>query len=319
MTPAEHVSSLLRGYAANASASPLTQTLLQGAADDVDEGGPTWSVLVDFAGDGYGTALPLRFAAAVHRLVLERRAPLVALHYPSVGGTAPVTGVWPAALALVEAEADALRELTALPCQTNEVGRTVALLRALAELGPGPVRLLEVGSSAGLQLWFDSFDFAGRWGDPASPCRLPAPAKVPGPGLTITRRVGCDPSELDPLSPEGRLRLTSSIWGDQLDRFERLRGALAVAELRGRPPVTRAPAGEWLRGALAEPFDGRTVVWHSVVRQYVDPEEWSEVVRLADTVHHVAYEPRRDGPFELVLDGRLLATGAGHGGVITDT
>ena len=68
--------------------SPLTAALLHGAADDDEAGGPTRELLAPVADEPSGSVVSLRFAGALHRLVLERKAPELALHYPSVGGTA---------------------------------------------------------------------------------------------------------------------------------------------------------------------------------------------------------------------------------------
>jgi len=98
------------------------------------------------------------------------------------------------------------------------------------------------------------------------------PGLATGAGLRIVERAGCDPHPLDPTSGEGRLRLSASVWGDQVDRFARQQGALAVAG-RGHVPVEAAGAADWLARRLPEedlPDSPATVVWHSVVRQYVD-------------------------------------------------
>jgi hypothetical protein len=60
--------------------SPLTAALLAGAADDLDAGGPAYDLLLPIADDPSGSAPSLRFAGALHRLVLERKAPELALH-----------------------------------------------------------------------------------------------------------------------------------------------------------------------------------------------------------------------------------------------
>src|SRR4051795_13256755 len=82
--------------------SPLTGAILYGAADDYDADGPTAELLRPHADDPSGSVPSLRLAGALHRLVLERRAPELALHYPSVGGTAGTDGVWPAARRAME-------------------------------------------------------------------------------------------------------------------------------------------------------------------------------------------------------------------------
>jgi hypothetical protein len=69
------------------------------------------------------------------------------------------------------------------------------------------------------------------------------------------------------------LRLAASIWGDQPLRFERLRGALEVAA-RIPASVEQRKAIDWLPSHLDRPARGQaTVVYHSVVLQYLDAIE----------------------------------------------
>jgi hypothetical protein len=259
--------------------SPLYDLLLRAAAGDAEAGGPAWAVLEPHLGPGRGDALALRFLAAAHRLVLTGRAPLLALHYPSVGGDAGLAGAWDALRALLESDGAAMRELTARPCQTNEVGRCAPLLFGFLETAARtrlPFRLLEVGASAGLNLRFDLFRYGGggaSWGPAESPVDLSgfwtdAPEHA-GTPIEIVERRGCDLRPLDPRSDEDRLTLRSSVWADQTARFARLRGAL---ELAGRVPaaVEAAPLHEWLPAQLAARQPGVvTVVYHSVVDEYL--------------------------------------------------
>jgi hypothetical protein len=263
--------------------SPLTGALLLGAADDYARGGVTRELLRPYADEPSGSVLSLRFAGSLHRLVLERRAPELALHYPSVGGTAPVDDVWPAAERTVHEHLDALRELITRPVQTNEVGRAAALYGALLLIG-GPVRLLEIGSSAGLNLRCDRFAYeVGEQvlGDTSSPVRLRDPWRgtLPVGAVDIVGRKGCDPNPVDPSTTDGRLTLTSYVWADQTERLERLRAALQVAE-QVPAQVEQAGALDFLTRELT-PLPGvTTVVWHSVVWQYVHPDERDAVDRL---------------------------------------
>jgi hypothetical protein len=71
-----------------AAGSPLTADLLDGAAAELDDAdSATSDLLRPLEDDPPGSVPALRFAGALHRLVLERRAPALAVHYPSVGGT----------------------------------------------------------------------------------------------------------------------------------------------------------------------------------------------------------------------------------------
>ncbi len=68
-----------------------------------------------------------------------------------------------------------------------------------------------------------------------------------------------------------------------------------------------------------------TVVWHSVVRQYVDPAEWEQVEQLSTRqgVWRLSYEPDLSSqPLRFLLrvhgrgtrpGGDTLAYGGGHG------
>lgn len=326
--------------------SPLTAAVLETAADDLAAGtGPVAALLRPLEDDPPGSVPPLRVAGALHRLVLQRRAPLLALHYPTVGGTPG--DVAPAVRATVEEHLDDLHGLVRRPVQTNEVGRSCALLGGLLEVQRRtglPVRLLEVGASGGLNLLVDRFAHEVAdgvvLGDPASPVRLVRPWCGAPPSvdparehLRLVERRGCDPAPLDPASTEDRLTLTSYVWADQVERFERLRAALQVAA--AHPPVVEQEgAAEFLRVQLAEPREGvATVVWHSVVRQYLPPAEREQVAALLATagarasaqapLAHLWLEPEQvgDGGFAFRLGlttwpgGRteVLADCQGHG------
>lgn len=322
--------------------SPLTATILDGAADDLAACGPTATLLGPFERDPAGSVPALRLAGALHRLVLERRAPALALHYPSVGGTPGA--VWPAARDVIEDQLEAMRALVRRPVQTNEVGRSSALLGGLLHVARDtglPVRLLELGASAGLNLLFDRFAHevcnGVVLGDVHSPVRLRDPwqGRFPpyGTALDVAERAGCDMSPLDPASQKDRLTLTSYVWADQVERFERLRAALQVAAT-DPVPIERRPASAFLERELGnERPRVVTVVWHSVVRQYFAPREKERVDDLLaaagaratrDTpLAQLSLEPERVGAgsfdFRVLLTTwpggrtRLLAHCEGHG------
>ena len=113
---------------------------------------------------------------------------------------------------------------------------------------------------------------------PPPPIDLEATASA----LRIVARAGCDLSPLDPTRAEDQLTLLSYIWPDELHRIDRMRAALSVAE-RNPVPVAARRASEWLPEVLADGRDGElTVVWHSVMRQYVEPDEWAAIERALE-------------------------------------
>jgi hypothetical protein len=248
----------------------------------------------------------------VHRLVLERRAGELATYYPSVGGTWEPDGGWAAFRALVEAQPDAVAEWLDRAPQTNEIGRATALYGGLLQLPSElPVRLFEIGSSAGLNLRADRFayvDDAGTvFGEPESPVRLDQAWQgraLPMREVRVVERLGCDVRPVDPTSAEGRTLLTAYVWPDQRARLERLRGALALAD-RVPVEVRRQTAASFVTGL--ELADGcTTVLWHSVMWQYLSAEEQHAVsVRIAELgasaderrpFVHLRAEPERRSP-----------------------
>lgn len=271
--------------------SPLYADLMVRSARDIEAGGPVWAVLDGHERDSYESMLQLRFAGAVHRLALSGRAPALAARYPSTGGEGTPDGTWRAFRETVADRVHDLRELVELPVQTNEVGRSRALapgfMVAAAETGL-PLRLLEVGSSAGLNLRWDHFRYeADGWsaGDPESPVRFAGyfdGAAVPlvTEPARVAERLGCDPSPVDAAGEDGALTLRSYLWADQLDRLRLLDAALEVA---GRVParVERARATDWLEERLAQAAEGVcSIVFHSIVMQYVPEEERRRIDEL---------------------------------------
>src|SRR5947208_3074146 len=108
--------------------SPFYADLLERMADDVVAAGPVGRFLADQLDTTYEEAVPLRFLGGVHRQVLSGRAPELAARFPSVGGDGDAAAAWPALLSFIDADADAIRDALTRPPQTNEVGRSAALV-----------------------------------------------------------------------------------------------------------------------------------------------------------------------------------------------
>lgn len=229
---------------------------------------PLRSLLAPYAGARIGDMIPLRLFAAVHRLALQRKAPEIALSLPTLGGTASVDDpdrVCRVLLATIdEHRGEIASALEKIP-QTNEVGRAVglgALLRRVHRAFDMPVVLHEIGCSAGLSLRVDELVARG-----AIPADHPEWGQMP----RVESRRGCDLAPVDALTTTGRTLLTSFIWVDHLDRFERLRRALDIAS-RVDADLTVADATTYVGGLELTP--GRiTVMWHSAMWLYLAPEE----------------------------------------------
>lgn len=259
--------------------SELYAGLLGRAAEDVEVGGPDWEVLRDQREEPTFSALPLRLMGAVNRLVLA-------------GEEREAFAGWEAFRDVLLRRRDKLRELVDLPVQTNEVGRSAALLfgfLAIAGRWAFPLRTLELGASAGLNSNWDRYryeaeDFA--WGPADSPLRLRdwrfcpprrgQKRQLPG-TVEVTAREACDAVPVDAATEEGRRTLLAYVWPDQRRRVERLEAALAVAA-RHPVPVEQAPAAAWAGERLAEPVASvATVVFHSVFLWYLPEDERAEL------------------------------------------
>ncbi len=272
--------------ACGALGSPFYAALLERVADDVAAGGPAAAVLAGHESDPTQSALSLRLMGGVHRLVLDRRAPALAVSYPSVGGTGDPDAAWPAFRDVLVEHHDELRQLLLRPPQTNEVGRAAVLAGGLAHVVArrrAPVRLVEIGASAGLNLRVDRFRVEAGTGDGVGPLdspvvlrdawrgRLPPTGEPPD----VVARLGCDPHPVDPTTTEGRLVLTSYVWPDQTARLERLRAAFEVA---GHTPAVVVPESAEAFVRRLELVPGTTtVLWHSIMWQYLAREEQAAV------------------------------------------
>lgn len=280
------------------TADHLYAVAMRGMADDWEAGGPLRAVCAGHEDDPSGSALQLRLLAGVFRLVLRGEAPELVPYYPCLGGDRPAAEVWPVLRGVVAAHVEELQSALEIAPQTNEVGRSAALLVGLVDLaaraGVRRIRLLELGASAGLNLLLDRYGYAGpgwRWGDPGSPLQLvdavAGPFRPPELHVIqrgepeVVERAGCDLFPVDPTSAAGRELLTSFVWPFDLHRHARLAAALEVA--RDHPvPVDRAGAAAWLPGRLAEHPDDPavlTVVWHSVTQLYWPAAEVEAVER----------------------------------------
>jgi hypothetical protein len=323
--------------------SPMYADLLDRCARDIEAGGPVREVLTGHEKDPGPSALALRLAGSVHRLVLEGRAPELAAFYPSVGGRFEPAGCWEAFIRLLRAEPDDVRTWLHRAPQTNEVGRATALMGGLMRIGETyrhPVLLREIGSSGGLNLRADRFAYVqdGQLlqGPADSPLRLVDPWRGPlparWPDLRIVDRLGSDLYPVDVGTPVGRLTLASYVWPDQQARLDRLRSAFEVAA--AHPAEVRTEdAVSFLRGL--ELADGAiTVLWHSVMWQYLTArdqaaattrvEELGRAATRARPFAHLYAEPMRRTPdheheFLVVLrlwpggERRVLGTTAPHG------
>lgn len=264
--------------------SPFTAQLLDCAADQLERGGAIAKRLRDWPGDPVADLVALRLAGAVHAIVLSGEAPALAAGFPPHARQFDAARLWPLVEQALQAHESLVDSYLASAPQTNEVARAGVLLGGFLEIARRvglPLRLLEIGASAGLNQIWDRFRYefdapAGRaaWGDAASPVVLSPRWEGPLPALdarlAVATSAASDVTPIDLEDAAQRLRLRSYVWADQRERLERLDRAIELAR-QARVRVERADAGDWLAQRLAERADGCcTVVFHSIVWTYLD-------------------------------------------------
>jgi hypothetical protein len=296
-----------------AMGSRFSATVLRSLLADIEADGPFAALDAAWAGsrreDVIAAAAPLRLLGGLHDLVLRGLTPGLASHYPQPGD--PRRRAQPDLTGMASQISDAGREHRAIladfassPPQTNEVRRSLCLvggfLTVARETGL-PLRCLEIGASAGLNVNWDRYRYElgahGAWGDPASPVRLDSAWSGASPpfeaAAVVAQRAGCDRAPIDVSEPDQALRLEAFVWADQSDRLERLRTAIALA--RQRPvAIDMEDAGSWaLR--MAPPHRGAaTVLFHSVTWSYLST---TTRAALAEAIRRAAEQARSDQPF----------------------
>jgi hypothetical protein len=326
--------------------APLYGDLCGRAAEEARAGGagsPLAELLPGFTGDPLATALPLRVLAGVHALALDGSAPALATAFAAPGDAARHATTWTAWRDALAAHVARVREWLDATPQSNEVGRSSALVPGflVAAAAGRPLRLLELGASAGLNLRWDRFRIeTADWSFGPVDARVvlrPRWRGAPPPrvAVAIQSRRGCDRAPLDPRADTTRLRLLAYVWPERQDRLRTLQRALDEARADDLA-VERADALDWLPARLAEPAPGvATVVYHSSFAGHLPPElrarldaVFADAGRRATAdapLHRLQFEdePLPGGApaprHELRLaswppgDDRLLAVGQPHG------
>jgi hypothetical protein len=311
----EHLVHTLRsqGRFCAGSGSPMYGELFELVAADVEAAGIFAAILSGHEDAPSRDAVPLRLLGGLHRLALDGRAPTLRRWYPSTGGRWDAEAAWPEILRTAADHDGALQAALDQPPQTNEVGRSAVLIGGLLQIGHQfelPVRLFEIGTSAGLNLRADFYRYrypGGQWGPVDSPVTIDDAWQgklPPGGAVRIVERNGYDIAPIDVTAGDGEMTVLSYVWPDQSARLERLRGAIAVA--RDVPAqLHRVTAGDAVAGMTLA--DGAlTVLWHSITWQYLSADERAAIRDGVDALAeqadarspfaHLTLEPARDGP-----------------------
>jgi hypothetical protein len=236
---------------------------------------------------------------------------------------------WPRVRAVAETHAT----------QTNEAGRCAVLLPLLARV-PGPLALLEVGTSAGLCLYPERYSYRYGGGSTIDPtdgpsavvldCTISGPVPVPDHLPQVVWRAGVDLNPLDVNNADDMAWLDALIWPEHDDRRARLNAAVQIA--RADPPqIVRGDLNEALPAlAASAPADATLVVFHTAVLAYLVEAERKRFVQTVTSLsgHWISNEGihvtpgvaerlgdthPQPGEFVLALDGDPVGLAQPHG------
>ena len=230
------------------SPSPLYEHLSLAIADDPD---PEIRQLA--ANTREEQPAPMALLAAVQYILFQTPDHRLAAFYPSVDGpTQPVDGTtYPTFKQFCQTHESEIRELVSTRrVQTNTVRRSACLLPAFEYISravdQAPLGLVEIGSSAGLNLLWDQYGYQyddRAVGDGSSPVQIdceprgkiepPLPDEMP----PIGSLRGVDLHPLDVTDAEDRRWLDALIWPEHEKRRANVRHAAEIAA--ERPPTIR--------------------------------------------------------------------------------
>ncbi|GLQ54857.1 DUF2332 domain-containing protein [Devosia nitrariae] len=320
--------------------SPFTAALCRLLAHTVDDGSAFGRRIVNWPDTARADAMPLRVCGALHALARSGTEPVLTAQYPPhrFDREALRTAIKGA----ITRHDQFLCDYLDSPPQTNEVARSAIILGGMlivAREMDMPLEILEIGSSAGLNLMFDSYSYdlgnSRHWGRTDAPLTIACDWRGEIPALdvplTVRSRAGCDQNPLDPRSERTVERLLSYVWADQFARMERLTAAFGHAARTGLT-VKKADAADWLETRLARPqATGITrVLFHTIVWQYLPkPVQGRAAAAIAGAAMaataerpfaHLAYEgdnERPGGAVRLTLwpggESRFLGRADFHG------
>ncbi len=281
------------------------------------------------------------FFGSVQYLLLGGVDHELAQFYPSIVGTdaRPPAAAGPALVDFAHTYAEPLTDLlTTRLVQTNHVQRSLALRLGLSVVHrqvTDPVHVIEVGTSAGLNLRFERYGYQlgeQHLGPVDSPVQVESGWRgpVPMPDLTglptIASVTGIDLHPLDIADPDDRRWLHALVWPENRHQAALLEAAFTIAldeplAVRGGDAVDLCPA------LAAELPPGETrVLFHAATRMHVPTDRLAAFdAALASLgrnapLYHLSLEPTTEPGWTglpLTLrhpDGRVeeLADADGH-------
>ena len=251
--------------------SPLYAALAKGVAEDIE--------VLDIASSARGIPVPNLLFAAVHYLLLKGEAGTIASFYPSLTGDPLNNGeAYPHFHEFCLSHELAVRRLLSTRLvQTNEVGRCAYMMPAfsfIANENPGlPLALVDIGTSAGLHLLWDSYAYVYSdgvlAGEPSSPVTIQAEVRgnisppIPSNFPAVVFRAGIDLNPVCLTDADESLWLRALIWPEHEPRAAQLEAAIGLAT-DGPPTLVAGNAVEQPPDILERIPEGSTLcIFHN--------------------------------------------------------
>lgn len=157
-------------------------------------------------------------------------------------------------IAALRLEPDLVRDELWRSTQTNEPGRSAVLQAVVADLASEAkaINLIEVGTSAGINLYFDQFTVRDH--DDGYPltlvCEDVTPIDRTRPVPDVLSRVGIDPNPLSLARDDDRRWLKACLWPEQRRRHDRFDAIVAATPAWPSLTILRGRAMERLNDAF---------------------------------------------------------------------
>ena len=270
--------------------SPLYETLSRGVAGDDD----LLTLAEEVPGD---QPAPNLLFAAVQFLLFEDPGVPLAEYYPSVVGAAspPEEAVNPFRAFCLDRREELVSLLRSRRVQTNVVRRSSVLLPAFEfvsrRVDRTPLGLVEIGSSAGLNLCWDEYgyEYGGRrCGEPDSPVRLSCEVRgdrtppIPNALPPVGTRLGIDLNTLDVRNEDDVEWLRALIWPEHGERRALIDGAVAVAH-ESPPDLVEGDALMELGNLCADvPEDEHLTIFNTHVLYQFTADQRAEFAAAVD-------------------------------------
>lgn len=291
LMPLDRTAERFRYYASKiyADRSPLYVNLALRVAEDSE-------ILAIASTTKEKAALPNLFFAAVHLLLLNGEHHQLAAFYPSLNrNSRHYDYVYPYFRSFVFENTEKISNIMRThSVQTNEAGRCAVLVPAFemvaGQANHQPLRLIEIGSSAGLTLPWDRYYYRYvpnmECGDPNAPVRIecslrgtlrpPVPKQLP----KVASRTGIDLSPIDISDAENVKWLRALVWPDNPKRARLLEQAVEFVRQNPQAIMT-GNALELLPDQIARVPPGEPLcIYHSFTLTLANKEPRDRLHRL---------------------------------------